>query len=127
MKKYLIRTSCLIFECTRGHGFARGISQVYVLDWAWIFRWRRKVLESGEMVSLYAFSHWYVFSFFSYGGVRDFFLIFCDCFRDADGSVDQGASSFVGGVLPFPRDVGDSGCLSVFRGNLGVFPLFRSA
>ena len=27
-----IRTSCLIFESTSGHGVGRGISQVYVLD-----------------------------------------------------------------------------------------------
>ena len=60
------RTECLFSECTRGHGGARGISQVYVLDWAWIFRWRGKVETKGGMASLYAFPRWYVPSFLSW-------------------------------------------------------------
>ena len=42
------RTECLFLECTWGHGRARGTSQVYVLDWAWIFRCRKKLETMGE-------------------------------------------------------------------------------
>ena len=112
------------FECTRGHGFARGISQVYVLDWAWIYRWRRKVRSRGK---------WRPYMLFPIGTYSLSFTMVvcvipcCDCLHDAGGSIGQGVGSFVGSVLSFPRDVGDSGCLSVFRGNLGVFSLFHSA